>query len=258
MKLLKILATCSVLDWTNAAFSERTHLPGTTGSDHMPPTLSLTSTLQPVNTTHIDVSITNTYPQQISILSWNNHLQTNQNSAHGSFRLTHRSSNGTIQRLGRGPTMGHYRFAKAVPSHFSNITARGTYTDTFDLTRLFNVPAADVYSVNMEFTSPAILVANDTNLNNFLPTASSTMSDDRAINLSSVRITSDTVSMYLRASLPSQQIHKRTGNLARACSSQLQAYAAVAKARGNARSLAKFSEERILPPLGIAAHGVSY
>ena len=257
MQLPKILAVCGVLNTVDAAFFKRTRFARSTGSDHILSTLSLVASLQPINATHVDVSITNTYSQQISILNWNNHFQTNQNAAHGSFQVTHIFPNGSKQTLGRGPLMGHYRFAETVPSHFFNITAGSIYTDTFDLTKLFNVPEADTYNVTMDFTSPATFVADGTDLSAMLQKANRRKSKNHAQNLPKVRIKSNTISMNLQASPPIKSPRKRNSNAVGTCSSQPQAATTIIRARGNARSLAKFSQEAILPPSGISAHGVS-
>ncbi len=153
--------------------------------------------------------------------------------------------------------MGHYRFADMVPSHFFNITAGGVYTDAFDLTNLFSVLETNTYDVTMDFTSPATLVANDTNLSEILQTASSDLGKANASSIPSVRIRSDPVPMVLQASSAFHSNHKRTGTAVGACSSNPQAHPTILRARGYARSLAKFSQQYVLPPLGIAAHGVS-
>ena len=256
MKLSKILTICGVLTTADAAVFRKTRLANSTRSDHTPPTLSLVADLQPVNVTHVNVSITNTYSQQVSILNWNNHFQTNQNAAHGSFQLTRRLSNGSILKLGRGPNMGRYRFMEIMPSHFFNITAGATYTDSFDLTQLFQVPEAGTYNLTMNFTSTATLVPDGMNLSAVLVNADRQNSKSHAQYLPRVRIKSDIVPINLQASSPSHISRKRTGTQ-ETCTSQPQSAAIIHKARGHARSLAKFAQAAVLPPSGISAHGVS-
>lgn len=257
MRLLKILATCGVLQIAHAGFVDKARHAKSMGPEHKPPALSLLSVLQPVNATHVDVSITNSYSEHISILSWNNLLQTNQHAAYGSFKLSRAFSNGSIQQLGRGSNTGYYHSPETFSSHFVNITARGAYANTFDLTKLFSILEAGTYNVTMDFTSPAALVANETDFSNMLQKAKSGTATFEAMSMPHVRIKSGTLSVNLQASSASQTNRKRTGTTVEACSTQPQASAAVVRARGYARSLAKYSQQYVLPPLGIAAHGVS-
>lgn len=232
---MKVLAASGFLQAAVAALVRRGSPENGTRSDHSQPALSLASVLHPVNATHVECSITNTYPQQISILIWNNLFQKNQHAAYASFELTRTLPDGSIQQLSRGPTMGQYRFAEMVPSHFVNISAGGFYTDVFDLTKLFDVFEEATYNVTVDFTSLAKLDAKDTSL----------------------RVKSNTIAMKIQASSTSRLERRQTSAHASACSNLPQTYAAILKARGQARSLAKFSQQYVLPPLGIAAHGVS-
>ena len=87
--------------------------------------LSLKGLIEPVNGTHIKVSIANTYSQDISILKWNSHSQAG--AEHASFVVKH-DVNGSKQALEPERHMLKYRFARAKPSHFVNITPGGLYT----------------------------------------------------------------------------------------------------------------------------------
>ena len=254
MRLLEILTICGVLTIVDAAVFKRTRLANSARSDHTPPTLSLTADLQPINTTHVNVSITNSYLQQISILKWNNHFQTNQNAAHGSFQLTDRLSNGSIQRLGQGPDVGRFRFMEIMPSHFFNISAGATYTNSFDLTQLFNVPEPGTYNLTMDFISPVMFVPDGMIMSTTL--ANAERQKPLSQYLPRVRIKSNDVPVVLQASSPSRISRKRTVQQ-ETCLSQPQSSALIYKARGHARSLAKFAQAVVLPPLGIGAHGVS-
>ncbi len=255
MKLREIWAICNVVITANAYLNGYSGLANDSRSDRTPFALSLAANLQPINTTHVNVSITNTYSEQISILKWNNHFQTNQNAAHGSFQLSQRSLNGSTQRIGPGSRMGRFRYLNPLPSHYFNLTAGATYINSFDITYLFDVPDNRTYHLTMDFSSPAVLVPDEVKLSRILEEASPRKGENKSSSLPTARIKSDTVSVDLQASSPAHMLQKRdTRNM---CTSQGQSASAVLKARGHARSLARFAQEKALPPMGIAAHGVS-
>ena len=256
MKLSRILSIYGVLTVVDATFFRKSRPAISPRSDLRTPALSLAANLEPINTTHVNVSMTNTYSEQISILNWNNHFQTNQNAAYRSFQLTHTSSNGSIQTLGPGPDMGRFRFKEIMPSHFFNLTAGSTYIDCFDLTKLFKVPEEGAYNLTMYFTSPATLIPDGMNLSTVLADAERQKRRKHSQYLPKVRIKSDSMSMNLQASSPSYAFRKRTG-MQEGCTTRPQSAAIIHKARGNARSLAKFAQAAVLPPSGISAHGVS-
>ena len=122
---------------------------------------SLKSSIEPVNQTHIKVTITNAYAQDISVLSWNSHFESR--AEYRSFTITHGISGSRIV-LRPGLNMLRYHYSKAVPSHFTNITAGSTYTGYFDITDLFAVPEAGLYNVMMNIGTPAFLHSNGTTL----------------------------------------------------------------------------------------------
>ena len=117
-------------------------------SSHPGQTLHLKATLTPLGYNSINVSITNVFSEDISVLSWNNHFQLDQSAAHGSFVVV--PVNSTESTLTRGHEMGQYLFERAWPSHFVNISSGATYSDMFDLTRLFKVPSAGEYRVSLD------------------------------------------------------------------------------------------------------------
>lgn len=198
------------------------------------PTLLLKATIEPLNSTELKVSFTNTYPQSIAILSWNNHLS-DQNSGHGSFRVTQSSPNGTVKELGRGFGMGQYLFnGQADPSHFVNLMANETHTDVVDMSRLFAVPQDGDYNVTLSLESRAMLQVNGTNFADKLQTV-----NDSVHKLPKITVSSDTISMHLQASAPMKMLKRFNG--ASLCKAS-PANAKVADlARSNAHSLATFA-----------------
>ncbi|KAL8709205.1 MAG: hypothetical protein Q9225_007490 [Loekoesia sp. 1 TL-2023] len=204
----------------------------TTSPSSSAQSLSLKALLEPVNDTSVKVAITNTYPEQISILHWNNHFQTNQNAAHGSFLIT--PSDNTGQALSRGPDMGQFLFAQAAPSHFVNITAGSTYTDIFDLTTTFAVPSAGSYNVLLDLHSQATLVTDEAPLYQQLKSAGV-----NAQNLPSVEIRSDVLTMQLQASSGAKRLTRRALSI---CSEQpVTIQNVLRKARGQSRNLAQYA-----------------
>ena len=198
------------------------------------PTLLLKATIEPLNSTELKVSFTNTYPQNIAILSWNNHLS-DQKSGHGSFRVTQTSPNGTVKELGRGIGMGQYLFnGQADPSHFVNLMANETHTDVVDISRLFAVPQDGDYDVTLSLESRAMLQVNGTNFADKLEPV-----NDSVHKLPKIIVSSDTISMRLQASAPLKK-HKRF-NGAPLCNASSANTNLANTARSNAHSLATFA-----------------
>ncbi|KAL8671613.1 MAG: hypothetical protein Q9168_003886 [Polycauliona sp. 1 TL-2023] len=125
------------------------------------PTLSLSASLKPANLTHVEVSVKNTYPQDISILAWNSLFQPG--AEHGSFKVTH-SVEGTKATLHPGEDVLRLTFTEAVRDDFVEIPAGGQYQGYYDLTRLFKVPAAGNYEVTLDVVIPAFLHSSATAL----------------------------------------------------------------------------------------------
>ena len=196
--------------------------------------LSLKASLEPINSTHLRASIVNTYNEQIGILKWNNHFS-NQKSGHGSFQVTHTKANGTVQSLRRGAGMGQYLFGDMDPSHFYNISAKGLYTEVFDLTRLFYIPFTAEYNVTLSLQSQAILQNNGTDLNQELEAAGRSLR-----NLPFISIESGQISMNLEATT-SLTKHKRDS--IGTCASQSSVNSTVDTARHNANLLARFGQQ---------------
>ena len=253
MKLRRIWTVCSVLMTVKAAFIENTRPANDTRSDHASSSLFLTADLQPINSTHVNISIPNDYSQQISILKWNNHFQNSQYAAHGSFQLTRSLWNGSIQTIRPGFHMSRFRHLDPEPGHYFNLTAGATYIKSFDVTQLFNIPVDGTYNLTLDFTRPATLVPDGVELSEILNMSKSF--ENSSLPLRTARIKSDTVSIDLQVSSPVHISRKR--DTQSTCISQFQSASSIFKARGHARSLAKFALEKTLPPLGIAAHGVS-
>ena len=163
--------------------------------------LSLKGSVEPVNDTHIKVSIANTYPHDISILKWNSHFQAG--AEHASFVVEH-DVDGSKRTLEQGPYMLNYRFAMARPSHFVNISAGSLYTGHFDLTDLFNVPEPGSYSISMSLQTSAFLHSRNSTLEQALSQSASP-----TLNLQSLDIYSSPVTMHLAKSEPESKISKR-------------------------------------------------
>ena len=198
--------------------------------------LSLKSTLQPLNTTHVNVSITNTYPEDISILYWNTHFQPDQDAAHGSFQVSTASSGGQVQVMQRGPNMAQFYFDSADTSHFYNITAGTTYSDVFDITDVFAIPQAGEYDVVMEFTTRAILFSAGVDLNAEIEAAGPFVD-----SFSSLEVKSDPITMQLDASPPASSSSKQKRQMTiGSCDSHLNVLPQITTARNNARDLAKY------------------
>lgn len=255
MKLFTTWAICSGLVAVNAVILEPIPLFNDTRSDRTPVVLSLVTELQPTNLTHVNVSITNTYSQQISILKWNSLFQDNQDTAYGSFQLIHRQSNGSIQLVNSRSRVGRFRYMDPKPSHYFNLTAGAKYVRTFDLTKLFNVPDNGAYNLTLNSTGTGVLVPDGVELSEVLGEARTQKGTNQSPALPFVRMKSETVPIDLQASSPTHILPKRDAN--ELCTSQAQAAGAVLRARGYARSLAKFAQVKALPPLGIGQHGVS-
>ena len=214
-----------------SAIALPSHKQATTFSPPTSQTLALKATLEPENGTLVQVAITNTYEQDISILKWNNHFQANHDAAHGSFQVT---PDGTTQALERGPEMGQFLFGHAMPSHFYNISAGSTYKETFDLTRLFAVPSTGIYNVILNLTSKATLVTGQAGLQEQLKVAGA-----KAQNLPSITIKSDALFMTLQASCQPRR-SKRAG--IGTCTSQtLAVQNIVTRARQHSRALSLYA-----------------
>ena len=195
--------------------------------------LSLKATLQPLNATHVSVSISNTYPEDISILSWNTHFQSNQVAAHGSFQVSYANSSQVMQR---GPNMAQFYFDGADASHFYNITAGTTYNDAFDITDVFAIPSAGDYDVVLDFTTRAVLLTTGLDLNAEIQTAGPYVQTFPALN-----IKSDPITMQLDASPPTSNLRKRQ-MLIGSCDSHVGVLPQITTARNNARDLAKYAK----------------
>ena len=197
--------------------------------------LSLEAVLNPLNATHLKVSIQNTYPQAVAILNWNNHFQHNQNGAHGSFKVVHLAPNGSSQIIKPAPNRPTYQFLKPVPSHFVNITGRAWFTAIFDITQLFDIPRSDYYNITMDFVTRATLLSDDNELPYKIQAAG-----QAAEALPNLKIESKPLTMALDASSPDRVLRRRSG--LGPCSDQHQIMPAVLKARDNARALAKYAQ----------------
>ena len=195
--------------------------------------LSLEATLQPFNTTHVNVFIINTYQQQMSILSWNTHFQRGEYAAHGSFDVKISNSDNEVQTMQRGPNMAQFLFDEADASHFYNLTAGATYTGLFDLTDVFSIPTAGEYTVVMDFVTRAILHTEGMDLSSKIQAAGTHVED-----FPSLSIKSDPITMKLDASPPISQMQKRQITIG-SCDSNVGVLPQVLAARANARDLAK-------------------
>lgn len=151
--------------------------------------LSLDATLTAVDTRNVQVSITNTYPQDISILTWNSHFDPD--SAHGSFQVASDSG----QDLFRGPSMIQFQYLGPLESQFTTITAGATYNDTFDITELFSVFQEGIYTVIFDLSTPAVLLVAPTTLSDELQSPGFNVQ-----NLPILSITSDPITMQLDTS----------------------------------------------------------
>ena len=214
-----------------SAIAMPSHKQARTFSPPISQTLLLNATLEPENATSVKVAITNTYEQEISILKWNNHFQAKHDAAHGSFQVT---PDGTTQALERGPEMGQFLFDHAVPSHFYNISAGSTYTETFDLTRLFAVPSTGNYNVILNLTSKATLVTGQAEIQQRLKDAGA-----KAQGLPSITIKSNPLSMTLQAT--SQSRRSKRAAIGTCTSQTVAVQNIVTRARQQSRSLALYA-----------------
>ena len=197
--------------------------------------LLLEAVLEPLNATHLKASIQNTYNQSISILGWNNHFQSSQNGAHGSFRVSYESDNSTYQVVQPAPNRSNFRFLKPVKNHFTIIRGRGWHTAIFDITELFDIPRQGEYNISMQFETQAIL---ETKTNDQTP-KNTTVEIDTQL-LSRLIIKSQSEAMPLDASNP-HGILRRRSNLG-PCSENQKLMPTVLRARENARNLAKYAQ----------------
>ena len=197
--------------------------------------LSLEAVLEPLNTTHLQASIQNTYDQSISILGWNNHFQSSQNGAHGSFRVSYKSDNGTYQVVQPAPNRSSFQFLKPVQNHFTVLRGQGWYTAIFDITELFDIPRQGEYNVSMEFETQAILATKTNN-----QTAKNTTAEINTQLFSRLIIKSPSEAMPLNASSP-HGILRRRSTLG-PCSENQKLMPTVLRARENARNLAKYAQ----------------
>ena len=229
MKLSQlILFTVNIYQASSVALPNATFFPNSTATS----SLSLDAFLQPLNLTHIKVSIPNTYSQDISILRWHSHFH--ETAEHGSFRVTH-EVNGSLENLQAGPGMRIYNFGKALPSDFVKISAKTTYTGIFDLTALFKVPADGKYNVTVKLGTRAYQHGTNTTLNRALDGAGR-----YAQKLPMMQMSSKPISMTLKKSQQSMQKRQSSEHFANC---DLVGYQdEVDTARSNAASLAKAAQ----------------
>ncbi|KAI4281532.1 MAG: hypothetical protein L6R38_003614 [Xanthoria sp. 2 TBL-2021] len=198
---MKLLTTVGLFSAANVEFSmviranASSAIPPTSSPSQ--PTLSLTASLQPVNLTHVKVSIDNTYPQDIFILTWNSHFQSD--AEYGSFRVIC-NLDGTELKLQPGENMLQFNFIEAVPSDFVRIPTGGHHDGCYDLTRLFRVLTAGEYKVTLDLNTPAFLYSGGTTLEEALGE-----SHPQAHDLSSLKIQSEPINMNLVESQPNLQ-----------------------------------------------------
>ncbi|KAI4223213.1 MAG: hypothetical protein L6R36_005584, partial [Xanthoria steineri] len=150
-----------------------------------------------VNLGHLKVSIENTDSQDIIILTWNPHFQSD--AEHSSFNVTYNLDE-TEVKLQPGEDMVQYNFIEPVSSDLVKISAGGQHDSYHDLTRLFMVPIAGKYQVALELATPAVLHCNGPTLEEVLKKA-----DPQARDLLSLKIQSAPREMGLGRTQPTLQ-----------------------------------------------------
>lgn len=125
------------------------------------PRTSLSATLLQLNATHVEVSVTNPNPNDVSVLSWNSHF--NPGTEHGSFEI-HEISNGLQQALRPGRGRGTPLYTKLATGHFVNIGAGEIHQCVVDLTRLFHVPRSGKYNVTLRLDTRAVAMTEGISL----------------------------------------------------------------------------------------------
>ncbi|KAL8994766.1 MAG: hypothetical protein Q9169_005350 [Polycauliona sp. 2 TL-2023] len=190
-----------------------------------PPMLSLAASLQAVNQTHVEVFIQYTYPQHISMLTWNSHFQSD--AEHGSFVVA-RQSGATEAKLHPGEDILRFTFTGAAADDFVKIPVGGQHQSYHDLTRLFNVPMAGSYEVTMDLVAPAFPHSGNVSLEDKLQESSTS-------NLPILKIRSEPITMHLAES-KKQDLHRRAE---RFHPGDCKIEPAVNNARNNAKDLAR-------------------
>ncbi len=197
--------------------------------------LTIEAELEPLNKTHLKASVQNSYSQPIHILGWNNHFQSSQNGAHGSFKVSSIHNNGTKQAIQPAPNRPSFEFSKPTSSHFTTISSKGWHSSIFDITELFQIPHTGEYNVSMEFSTRVILETGNHSKTEKIATAGR-----GAENLSKLIIKSQPKTMLLNASI-SQNTLRRRSDLG-PCSDNPKFKPIVLRARENARDLAKYAQ----------------
>lgn len=116
-----------------------------TASDHETenPPEDLHATLSQLNSTHCHLELTNSGSTDVKLLKWNSLFD--QNTESHSFTILNPA---TKKSLVPGPYMIRKIYDKNIlPNHVLTLPAKRSWTGTYDLTQLFDIPTAGIYQV---------------------------------------------------------------------------------------------------------------